>query len=72
QGYAAQSYDGYAYPQPPATPPAVPHQQQGQGQGQGQQQGQGQGQAQGQGLDETSFFDTSMIDMTRLRELGGR
>ncbi|WP_442910972.1 ATP synthase F0 subunit B [Kitasatospora sp. NBC_01266] len=23
-------------------------------------------------LDETSFFDTSMIDMTRLRELGGR
>ncbi|MFB6890784.1 cell division initiation protein [Kitasatospora sp. NPDC056327] len=24
------------------------------------------------GLDETSFFDTSMIDMTRLRELGGR
>ncbi|MBV6702412.1 ATP synthase F0 subunit B [Kitasatospora aureofaciens] len=25
-----------------------------------------------QGLDETSFFDTSMIDMTRLRELGGR
>ncbi|MEV7600085.1 ATP synthase F0 subunit B [Kitasatospora sp. NPDC089797] len=25
-----------------------------------------------QNLDETSFFDTSMIDMTRLRELGGR
>ncbi|WP_035846010.1 hypothetical protein [Kitasatospora azatica] len=25
-----------------------------------------------QALDETSFFDTSMIDMTRLRELGGR
>ncbi|MEV6208089.1 ATP synthase F0 subunit B [Kitasatospora sp. NPDC051914] len=24
------------------------------------------------GLDETSFFDTSMIDMSRLRELGGR
>ncbi|MFD0530007.1 cell division initiation protein [Kitasatospora arboriphila] len=24
------------------------------------------------GLDETSFFDTSMIDMTKLRELGGR
>ncbi|WP_033215105.1 ATP synthase F0 subunit B [Kitasatospora phosalacinea] len=24
------------------------------------------------GLDETSFFDTSVIDMTRLRELGGR
>jgi hypothetical protein len=58
QGYGAQSYDGYHYPQPPAAPPAVPHQQQGQGQG--------------QGLDETSFFDTSMIDMTRLRELGGR
>ncbi|GAA1271560.1 hypothetical protein GCM10009665_69700 [Kitasatospora nipponensis] len=28
--------------------------------------------AQPAGLDETSFFDTSMIDMTRLRELGGR
>ncbi|MDH6710266.1 vacuolar-type H+-ATPase subunit H [Kitasatospora sp. MAA19] len=28
--------------------------------------------AQQQGLDETSFFDTSMIDMTKLRELGGR
>ncbi|MBO1414488.1 cell division initiation protein [Streptomyces sp. FH025] len=52
QGYGAQQYDGYDYPAPPATPPAVPHQQ--------------------QGLDETSFFDTSMIDMTRLRELGGR
>ncbi|MGW1174477.1 ATP synthase F0 subunit B [Kitasatospora sp. NPDC002543] len=60
QGYGAQSYDGYTYPQQPAAPPAVPHQQQGQQQGQGQ------------GLDETSFFDTSMIDMTRLRELGGR
>ncbi|MFJ7912847.1 ATP synthase F0 subunit B [Kitasatospora sp. NPDC096204] len=63
-GYAAQSYDGYTYPQQPTAPPAVPHQQQGQQQA--QQQGQG------QGLDETSFFDTSMIDMTRLRELGGR
>ncbi|MFD5462562.1 cell division initiation protein [Kitasatospora sp. NPDC127059] len=52
-GYAAQAYDGYGYPQQPALPPAVPHQQQ-------------------QNLDETSFFDTSMIDMTRLRELGGR
>ncbi|MBV2151823.1 cell division initiation protein [Kitasatospora sp. SUK 42] len=52
QGYGAQQYDGYDYPQPPAAPPAVPHQQ--------------------QGLEETSFFDTSMIDMTRLRELGGR
>ncbi|MFJ7245190.1 cell division initiation protein [Kitasatospora sp. NPDC098652] len=52
-GYSAQPYDGYAYPQQAALPPAVPHQQQ-------------------QNLDETSFFDTSMIDMTRLRELGGR
>ncbi|MEV7774845.1 ATP synthase F0 subunit B [Kitasatospora sp. NPDC086791] len=51
-GYGAQPYDGYTYPQQPATPPALPQQQ--------------------QGLDETSFFDTSMIDMTRLRELGGR
>ncbi|MFJ6623056.1 ATP synthase F0 subunit B [Kitasatospora sp. NPDC091335] len=64
QGYPAQSYDGYTYPQPPSAPPAVPHQQQAQQQGQAQ--------APGQGLDETSFFDTSMIDMTRLRELGGR
>ncbi|WP_030246491.1 ATP synthase F0 subunit B [Streptomyces sp. NRRL S-350] len=68
-GYGAQPYDGYNYPQPPAAPPAVPHQQQGHHQ---QQQGQQHGQQQGQGLDETSFFDTSMIDMTRLRELGGR
>ncbi|MEU6233799.1 cell division initiation protein [Kitasatospora sp. NPDC047058] len=52
QGYGAQPYDAYNYPQAPANPPAVPQQQ--------------------AGLDETSFFDTSMIDMTRLRELGGR
>ncbi|MFF2144816.1 cell division initiation protein [Kitasatospora sp. NPDC058190] len=63
-GYGAQPYDGYTYPQQQALPPAVPHHQQP---------------AlppavphQQQGLDETSFFDTSMIDMTRLRELGGR
>ncbi|MFB7614428.1 cell division initiation protein [Kitasatospora sp. NPDC056181] len=53
QGYPAQQYDAYGYPQQPANPPALPQQQQA-------------------GLDETSFFDTSMIDMTRLRELGGR
>ncbi|MGW6913019.1 ATP synthase F0 subunit B [Kitasatospora sp. NPDC054939] len=66
QGYAAQQYDawghprpeaGGGYPQPPAAPPAVPAQLP---------------QQQQQALDETSFFDTSMIDMTRLRELGGR
>ncbi|WP_371499400.1 cell division initiation protein [Kitasatospora sp. NBC_00374] len=55
-----QQYDAWGNPVPDA----------------GYQQGQ---QAQGHpqvpqqaGLDETSFFDTSMIDMTRLRELGGR
>ncbi|RKE21341.1 ATP synthase F0 subunit B [Streptomyces sp. TLI_171] len=37
-----------------------------------QQQQQPQLPQQQAGLDETSFFDTSMIDMTRLRELGGR
>ncbi|MGC0318056.1 cell division initiation protein [Kitasatospora acidiphila] len=37
-----------------------------------QYQGYQQGGAQQPALDETSFFDTSMIDMTRLRELGGR
>ncbi|WP_031072168.1 hypothetical protein [Streptomyces sp. NRRL WC-3742] len=56
-GYGAQPYDGYAYPQQPAQPPALPPALPHQQQ---------------QGLDETSFFDTSMIDMTRLRELGGR
>ncbi|MEU9046077.1 MULTISPECIES: ATP synthase F0 subunit B [unclassified Kitasatospora] len=56
QGYGTQPYDGYNYPQQPAAPPALPP-------AVPQQQ---------QGLDETSFFDTSMIDMTRLRELGGR
>jgi hypothetical protein len=58
QGYQQQQgYDPYGY-----------QQQQGQ-----QQQGQVQLPHQQQaGLDETSFFDTSMIDMSRLRELGGR
>jgi hypothetical protein len=63
-GYGAQSYDGYAYPQQPALPPAVPPQQPALPPAVPQQQN--------QNLDETSFFDTSMIDMTRLRELGGR
>ncbi|MFJ4681124.1 ATP synthase F0 subunit B [Kitasatospora sp. NPDC088783] len=48
--------DPYGYQQHPQQPPQPPAQSP-------QQQG---------GLDETSFFDTSMIDMTRLRELGGR
>ncbi|MEU8925075.1 ATP synthase F0 subunit B [Kitasatospora sp. NPDC048545] len=70
-GYPAQQQDGYGYQQQQPQqgygaqsydgydypqPPAAPP-------AVPQQQ---------QGLDETSFFDTSMIDMTRLRELGGR
>ncbi|MGW2540635.1 ATP synthase F0 subunit B [Kitasatospora sp. NPDC001574] len=62
QGYAAQQYDAWGNPQPEAgagypQPPANPPALPQQAQ---------------PGLDETSFFDTSMIDMTRLRELGGR
>ncbi|MEV6974279.1 ATP synthase F0 subunit B [Kitasatospora sp. NPDC093806] len=63
QGYAAQQYDAWGHPRPEAgggypQQPANPPAPVPQ-----------QTQA---GLDETSFFDTSMIDMTRLRELGGR
>ncbi|WP_406203451.1 cell division initiation protein [Kitasatospora sp. NBC_01560] len=62
QGYGAQQYDAWGNPQPEAgggypQPPANPP---------------ALPQQQQAGLDETSFFDTSMIDMTRLRELGGR
>ncbi|WP_327680993.1 cell division initiation protein [Kitasatospora sp. NBC_00458] len=62
QGYAVQQYDAWGNPQPEAAagypqPPANPPALPQQAQ---------------PGLDETSFFDTSMIDMTRLRELGGR
>ncbi|MCC9307032.1 cell division initiation protein [Kitasatospora sp. RB6PN24] len=59
---------GTGYQEPPGgyqVPPQPGYQPQ---QYQGYQQGGGQQPA----LDETSFFDTSMIDMTRLRELGGR
>ncbi|MFE9428415.1 cell division initiation protein [Kitasatospora sp. NPDC006697] len=65
--YAA-GYAGYQEPaggyqqQIPAQPHYQPDQQQPYGYQQGTQPA----------LDETSFFDTSMIDMTRLRELGGR
>ncbi|MFG2697864.1 ATP synthase F0 subunit B [Kitasatospora sp. NPDC048407] len=68
QQYQQPGYDQWGNPLPaePQALPADPHgyQQQPQQAGLPQQQ-----QA---GLDETSFFDTSMIDMTRLRELGGR
>ncbi|MFI6448141.1 cell division initiation protein [Kitasatospora sp. NPDC050543] len=71
-GQGGQQYDAWGqplpeaggYPQPPAGPPQVP--------AQGMQPGMQQHGEQQPGLDETSFFDTSMIDMTRLRELGGR
>ncbi|MFJ3793788.1 ATP synthase F0 subunit B [Kitasatospora sp. NPDC090091] len=62
QGYQAQQqYDEWGHPRPEAgggypQQPALPP-------AVPHQQA---------GLDETSFFDTSMIDMTRLRELGGR
>lgn len=69
--YGGQGFDSYGYQQQPAA-----YQEQGQDQqpvydayGYPQQPAQVPQQA---GLDETSFFDTSMIDMTRLRELGGR
>jgi hypothetical protein len=58
-------YDPYVYQQQGYDP--YGYQQQGQQQGQVQLPHQQQA-----GLDETSFFDTSMIDMSRLRELGGR
>ncbi|MER7756319.1 ATP synthase F0 subunit B [Kitasatospora sp. NPDC097643] len=60
QGYGAQQYDAWGNPQPEA------------GGGYPQQPALPPAVPQQQGLDETSFFDTSMIDMTRLRELGGR
>ncbi|MER8187458.1 cell division initiation protein [Kitasatospora sp. NPDC094015] len=75
----AQQYDAWGNPVPDGGGYPQEH---GQQQAQGHQQGHGHQQhqqAQGHsqvphqgGLDETSFFDTSMIDMTRLRELGGR
>jgi cell division septum initiation protein DivIVA len=57
QGYDQQGgYDQQQYP------PQIPYQQQG-------AQGQDYGQQQPAALDETSFFDTGMIDLDRLREL---
>ncbi|MFJ2781757.1 cell division initiation protein [Kitasatospora sp. NPDC087315] len=57
QGFAAQQYDAWGQPQQTAGGGYPPPPA---------------APPQQQGLDETSFFDTSMIDMTRLRELGGR
>ncbi|MFJ9521588.1 cell division initiation protein [Kitasatospora sp. NPDC101801] len=72
QGFDTQGFDAYGYQQ---QQPVYQEQQQPQEQqaydayGYPQQAAQVPQQA---ALDETSFFDTSMIDMTRLRELGGR
>ncbi|AWK10946.1 cell division initiation protein [Streptomyces spongiicola] len=88
QPAAAQAQDGYAYPQDPYTGGYGQQQGYDQtyagGYGQGYDQGSypggygarqqtDQGHAQPAPLDETSFFDTSMIDMERLRryEQGG-
>jgi len=87
QGYD-QPVDPYTgYPAAPApAPTAFPpqqydypgYQEYGQQQGgpgqhpQGQHPQQGQHAQQGGGLDETSFFDTSFIDVSRLREFGGQ
>jgi vacuolar-type H+-ATPase subunit H len=60
-----QGYDPYTgYPQQPEYDPYVQPQEQ-------PHLPQQQGQQQGQGLDETSFFDTGFIDVSRLREFGG-
>ncbi|MER6398222.1 ATP synthase F0 subunit B [Kitasatospora sp. NPDC001603] len=69
QGYpAAQEQGGYGYPQQQQGYAA----QQYDAYGYPQQPANPPAVPQQPGLDETSFFDTSMIDMTRLRELGGR
>lgn len=65
-GQEGVQYDAWGNPVPAADGYQHGHQQ-GSGQLALPQQA-----SQQPGLDETSFFDTSMIDMTRLRELGGR
>ncbi|MFI0722537.1 ATP synthase F0 subunit B [Streptomyces sp. NPDC021224] len=66
QPYGQEQQQGYDYGQQPdygtqqQYPPQIPYQQQGQ---------QGYPQGQPAALDETSFFDTGMIDLDRLREL---
>ncbi|WP_354642459.1 ATP synthase F0 subunit B [Kitasatospora camelliae] len=68
-GYPQQpAVDPYGYPQQPQYQPQQ-YDQYGYPQHQQQPPAQAPQQA---SLDETSFFDTSMIDMTKLRELGGR
>jgi cell division septum initiation protein DivIVA len=63
-GYGYDQQQGYAqHPEQPQYAPQDPYQQQG------QQQGQQHGYPQPAALDETSFFDTGMIDLNRLREL---
>lgn len=78
--YAGQYYQGqqggdpyaagYYQEQQPGYPQAQP--QPGYEQGYYQQPAQAVPTVTPASLDETSFFDTSMIDMTKLRELGGR
>lgn len=63
-GYPQDPNQGYDYPQQgyeQQYQPQIPYQQQGQPYPQHPQQG--------AALDETSFFDTGMIDLNRLREL---
>lgn len=61
-GYAVQQQDPYAYQQPQADPYGYQ-----QGYGYEQQPAQPAHQPQAAALDETSFFDTSMIDLEQLR-----
>ncbi|MER5867970.1 cell division initiation protein [Kitasatospora sp. NPDC002040] len=73
--YGGQGFDTYGYQQPVYQEQPQEQQQPGyggQGFDYGYQQQPAQVPQQQVALDETSFFDTSMIDMTRLRELGGR
>ncbi|WP_344467401.1 cell division initiation protein [Kitasatospora kazusensis] len=76
QGQEAALHDPYGVPQGYAQPQQGYQEQAYDAYGYPQQPGHQPGQQphvpQQAGLDETSFFDTSMIDMTRLRELGGR
>ncbi|GAA1175101.1 hypothetical protein GCM10009664_47610 [Kitasatospora gansuensis] len=71
QGFDTQGTQGfdYGYQQQPVYQEQPQEQQAYDAYGYPQQAAQVPQQA---ALDETSFFDTSMIDMTRLRELGGR
>ncbi|MFF2044729.1 cell division initiation protein [Kitasatospora sp. NPDC058170] len=72
QGYQTGQQDGYGYPQQQQGFTAQQYDAYGYPQPPAAPPAVPQQAPQQPGLDETSFFDTSMIDMTRLRELGGR